>query len=455
MVNSLDILLQNQTSSGQVWAYITGIAIQNNWRRMFLRSNGRDIYYPEQVSAIGSPLAEDCAIPLGPPGNTVSVHIPQIAGGRIWFSCDSKLTFFLNPGPAVVEPSVLNPSDPNANVNFAFAEFTLNSDQLFANISYVDFVPRLPVSLTLQTVGGAVQHVSGMAADGIDQVCDGLRAQAARDGWPWDRLIVQPKGQPVLRVLNPTHGKAVGASFDGYFEPYVDQVWARYSSSSPNQIRINTQAAAGVTAGSVNGDDQLVFGNEPFPKPTSADIFGCNSGPFTTGPSPYRNSIIPRLAAAFQRSAFLSVDDFPSDPSTFYMRDPTNHYCRIVHSANLDGKGYTFAYDDVQPDGGADQSGKVNAGDPQTFIVAVGGNNAYAGDGLYPQPLPPRPPPPAPAPASASPGAPPIPTATKPSAYPGSDPSWGGGSGGPPPQHVSRFQKISAKAQKYLHRDKR
>ncbi|ROW05989.1 hypothetical protein VPNG_08449 [Cytospora leucostoma] len=470
MVNSLDIQLQNQTSSGQVWAYISGIAIQNNWRRMFLRSNGRDIYYPEQVSAIGSPLAEDCAIPLGPPGNTVSVHIPQIAGGRIWFSCDSKLTFFLNPGPAVVEPSVLNPSDPNANVNFAFAEFTLNSDQLFANISYVDFVPRLPVSLTLQTMGGAVQHVSGMAASGIDQVCDGLRAQAARDGWPWDRLIVQPSGQPVLRVLNPTHGKAVGAGFDGYFEPYVDQVWARYSSASPYQIRINTQAAAGVTAGSVNGDNQLVFGNEPFPKPTSADIFGCNSGPFTTGPSPYRNSIIPRLAAAFQRSAFLSVDDFPSDPSTFYMRDPTNHYCRIVHNANLDGKGYTFAYDDVQPDGGADQSGKVNAGDPQTFIVAVGGNNAYAGDGLYlpPPPPPPHPPPPAAdaatgTPAPASPGAPPIPTATKPSAYPGSDPSWGGGSasasyagsGAPPPQHVSRFQKISAKAQKYLHRDKR
>lgn len=258
----------------------------------------------------------------------------------------------------------------------------------------------------------------------------------------WDKLVVQPKGQPVLRVLNPTHGDAVGASFAGYFEPYVEQVWQRHSKS---QVRINTQAAAGVVSGTVNSKNELVFGNEPFPKPTSADIFGCNSGPFTTGPSPYRNSIIPRLAAAFQRSGFLSVDDHPSDPSTFYQRDPTNHYCRIVHAVNLDGKGYAFAYDDVQPDGGADQSGKVNAGDPTTFIVAVGGNNAYAGDRMPPSPG-----------KSAPSAGPPVPTATKPAA--GSAQASHDGAGDdpsqpqPPPAHVSRLKRISAKAQKWLQR---
>lgn len=158
-----------------------------------------------------------------------------------------------------------------------------------------------------------------MGANGIDQLCDGLRQQAQKDGRPWDKLIVQRQGQPVLRVLNPTHGDAVGASFAGYFEPYVEQVWQRHSKSP---MRINTQAAAGIVAGTVNSKNELVFGNEPFQKPNSADIFGCNSGPFTTGPSPYRNSIIPRLAAAFQRSAFLSVDDHPSDPSTFYRKHP-------------------------------------------------------------------------------------------------------------------------------------
>ncbi|EFX01336.1 glucanase b [Grosmannia clavigera kw1407] len=395
MPDSLVIHLQNHTDSNEVFAYITGLAIQANGARVLLKANGCDLYFPQNPtdsSAILQPLTEDCAIPLGAPGNTVRVTIPQIAGGRIWFSRGPRrLIFLLNPGgptgPALVEPSVLNPTDPNAAVDFAFAEFTLNSDQLFANISYVDFVSRLPIALTLQRAGDmqAVQHVSGMPTNGLNTVCDGLRAQASRDGRPWDKLIVtdpaDASGGTPLRALSPTHGDAVGASFTGYFEPYVEQVWAKYSSGR-STASINTQAAPGIVRGAVRGDALFYFGNEGFVKPTTADILGCNTGPFTTGSSATRNAIIPRLAAALQRSTLLEVADQPSEPSTFYKVDPTNHYCRIVHAANLDGKGYAFAYDDVQPDGGADQSGKANAGDPAYFLVAVGGGAAYAGDRL-------------------------------------------------------------------------
>jgi hypothetical protein len=380
MPNSLDIQLENRTDSDSVWAYITGIALQHNGARVIVKANGKDLYFPQSPPNILSPLTEDCAISLGPPGNIVTVHIPQMAGGRIWFSRGSKITFLLNPGPAIVEPSVLNPTDPNADVDFAFAEFTLNSDQLFANISFVDFVPRIPIALTLKTARGQVQTVTGMPKDGLDRVCDGLRAQAAKDGRPWDKLVVQRPGQQrPLRALNPTHAGAVGASFTGYFEPLVDEVWSAYHEHNrhgPRQLRINTQAAAGKVTGCVHGSSgHLVLGSEAFPRPTTADILGCNSGPFTTGPSPTRNAIIPRLAAAFVRSAVLveGVDEHPSHPNTFYNRDPTNHYARIVHETTRDGKGYAFAYDDVQPDGGEDQSGKVNAGDPSMFVVSVGG----------------------------------------------------------------------------------
>lgn len=411
MPDSLTIQLINQTTSPNVHAFITGLAIQHNMARVFLKADGKTLYYPESPpqGQILQPLTEDCAIPLGAPGNTVTVTIPQIAGGRIWFSAEKQLTFLRNPGgpgggAALVEPSVLNPSDPNADVDFAFCEFTLNNDQLFANISYVDFVPRLPIALTLQTQGGAVQHVSGMAPDGLERVCAGLRAQAAKDGRPWDKLVVQAKGEErPLRVLNPTHGNAVGASFDGYFEPLVDAAWKKYAQQEEKAhhglrmrlplmgkgpdtqaqavLRINTQAAPGVLDGSVpSGSNDLIIGGEAFGRPTTADILGCNSGPFTTGPSPKRNAIIPRLAAAFQRGCICEVGEHPSHPETFYKCDPTNHYSRIVHECNLDGKGYAFAYDDVQPDGGADQSGKVNAGDPKVWIIAVGGGAAYVGD---------------------------------------------------------------------------
>ncbi|KAJ4301966.1 hypothetical protein N0V88_002096 [Collariella sp. IMI 366227] len=300
MPNSLKIQLVNRTTSQNVFAFITGLAMQHGMARVFIKADGKGLYYPEAPSAgkILQPLTEDCAIPLGAPGNTVNVTIPQMAGGRIWFSAEKKLTFLRNPGgpgggAALVEPSVLNPSDPNADVDFTFCEFTLNNDQLFANISYVDFVSRLPIALTLQTKGGAVQHVSGMPSDGLDKVCAGLKAQSAKDGRPWEKLIIQPKGQDrPLRALNPTHCNAIGANFDGYFEP----------------------------------------------------LRGC----------------------------ICDVHEHPSGPETFYRCDPTNHYSRIVHECNLDGKGYAFAYDDVQPDGGGSEW-EGERGDPEVFVVEVGG----------------------------------------------------------------------------------
>ncbi|KAI0482676.1 glycoside hydrolase family 64 protein [Xylariaceae sp. FL0804] len=375
MPNSLRVALQNNTSSDQVFAYVTGIAIQHGGQRCLLKKDGQSLYFPQNPPAIGSPLTEDCAIPLGSPKNTVTLKIPQIAGGRIWFSRNGKLTFLLNPGPALVEPSVLNPSDPNAAVDFGFMEFTLNDAQLYANISYVDFVPRLPIAMCLQTAAGDAQHVGGMAPDGLDSIASGLRAQTKNDGWPWDKLIVQRDGKP-LRVLNATHGNAVGASFNGYYEKYVDEVWQyftqRQAAGKPS-LKIDTQAADGVLTGTFTDGGELYIGGETFKKPTTADILGCNSGPFTTGPSPTRNAIIPRLAAAFVRTALTATHAHPSQPETFYCRDPTNHYARLVHLNNADGKGYAFAYDDVQPEGGDDQSGKVNAGDPVLLTVTVGG----------------------------------------------------------------------------------
>lgn len=377
MVATLPFQLQNQSTSSEVYAYITGIYIPNG-QRVLLQANGTDLYFPTSPSAVGSALAEDCAIPLGAPGNTVTVTVPQIAGGRVWFSVDSKLTFLLNPGPALVEPSVLNPSDPNANVNFGFCEFTLNDSQLYANISYVDFVSNVPIAITLQNTAGAIQHVSGTATDGLSLICSDLRAQAAKDGKPWDKLIVQVNGQD-FRALNPSHSDAVSADFSDYYDTYVSSVWTKYASST---FTLDTQASAGTVTGSVDSSGNLEIGGEAFAKPTTADIFGCNTGPFVTGSDATRNAIIPRLAAGFNRSTLVSETTQPSAADTYYLVDPTNHYSRIVHARNLDGKGYAFAYDDVQPDTGVDQSGKVNDGSPALFVVAVGGGNAYVGDTL-------------------------------------------------------------------------
>lgn len=337
---TLTIALQNQTNSATVYAFITGRAIDNGNRWVLIRSDGVSQYYPDSPGQIMSPLGADCAIRLGAPGSTIQCQIPHIAGGRIWFSVDQPLTFSLNPGPALVEPSVSNESDPNYNIQWGFAEFTWNTDQLYANISYVDFV-GLPIGLTLNTQNSGTQHVSGMGPGGLGQIVDGLRQQSARDGQPWNQLVVMRNGgNQVLRVVSPNTAMVRnGNLFAGYYDDYVNRVFNKFSNTT---ITVDTQAAAGRVQSRVAGG-VMNFNGSVFGKPSTHDIFSSNTGPFQTGSNAQTNAIIPRLAAAYNRSTLLVANDFPAPQNLYYKDQTTNHYSRIVHQANLDGKGKSIS----------------------------------------------------------------------------------------------------------------
>ncbi|KAF2625059.1 glycoside hydrolase family 64 protein [Macroventuria anomochaeta] len=371
---TLQLALQNRTNSSNVFAYITGLSIVDGNRPIFIQADGRTVYSPPSPEHPLANVAADVAIPLGAPGNTVTATIPKIAGGRIWFVIDARLTFFVNPGPNIVNPSVTNPSDPNYNLNWTFAEFTYNDQQLFANISYVDFI-SIPVALSLTTASSGTLSVPGMGTDGFQRVVDEMRAQTQRDGKPWDQLIFSINGVP-LRVLNPTNLLAEnGNAWSNYWDGYVSAVWEKYRNED---LTINTQAAAGNITGRVVGNELQLGAAGSFSPPSSADIFTCSTGPFQTGQNLARDGVIPRLAAAFNRSQLLNTpgNQFPNggNPSVYYQDVTTNHYSRAVHAVQRDGRGYAFPYDDVVPDGGQDVAGTLHAEDPQVFTIAVGGN---------------------------------------------------------------------------------
>ena len=112
-------------------------------------------------------------------------------------------------------------------------------------------------------------------------------------------------------------------------------------------------------------------------KPTAYDIFGCSTGPFEIQAidNDVHRAVVPRLCAAFNRSTFLTNGGNvqPSLPSSsYYGTSPTNHFSRIVHQYEVDGKGYAFSYDDVNPSG-EDQSGIVSISDPLVLAIRVGG----------------------------------------------------------------------------------
>lgn len=364
--STLNISLENTFQDGEMYAYVTGKAIDHDNSLFLLSSDGKTPYYPTSEGEI----EQDIGIAIHKDQPT-TITIPHIAGGRIYFSLNKQLEFTLNPGPVLVEPSVTNPSDPNYLTEWGFVELTFNKDQLYANISYVDFVGSIPTGLTLETAAGDTQHVSGMASDGLDGVCDGLMQQNQRDGKGWDQLIVQPNGKPI-RVLSLNQAvKLKPELFADYYDEYIDQVWQHLST---NEITFDTQMSTGVVRARVQGD-QLSVGGSLFQKPTTQDILSCDSGSFATGGDPEVNAIIPRIAAAFNRSTLLDTQAFPEDKALHYKNQVTNHYSRIVHELNSDGKGYAFPYDDVQKTGGLDQSGEVHASDATLLTVTVGGGN--------------------------------------------------------------------------------
>ncbi|HEV2342937.1 MAG TPA: beta-1,3-glucanase family protein [Actinocrinis sp.] len=366
---TLSVDLQNNTGSNTVYAYVTGQAIDNGNALFLLQADGQTPYYPSSPSSTGTPLAANCSIALNASGaGARRITIPHVAGGRIWFSIGAPLTFLLNPGPGLVEPSVTNPSDPSINVLWDFCEFTYDNSQLYANISAVDFF-SIPVALSLVTGSGATQTVRGLPAGALDTVCAALNAQSTADGQGWNQLVVSSGGQ-YLRALSPTNGIVRTPSlFSGYFNGYLSQVWQKYSTTP---LTVDTQASWGSVQGTVSGGLLTFPGVGSFAQPSSADIFSCNSGPFNVSGAEM-GALTARISAALNRSTLLSDPNQPDgeNPANYYAVSPTNHYARIIHATSQDGRGYAFPYDDVTPSGGTDQSGFVADGNPGVLTVTL------------------------------------------------------------------------------------
>jgi hypothetical protein len=156
-------------------------------------------------------------------------------------------------------------------------------------------------------------------------------------------------------------------------------VWSKYSSQT---LTVDTQASWGTVTGQVSGGQLTFPGVGGFAQPSAADIFSCSTGPFANA-SGEIGTLIARISAAFNRSTLLIDANQPDgeSPANYYQNPITNHYSRIVHAVSLDGRGYGFPYDDVAPNGGADQSGAVSDGNPTLLTVAVGGGTATTGPG--------------------------------------------------------------------------
>lgn len=363
---------------GELFAYVT--AKDPSGAVVMLQSDG-SWYFPDPAgSAEPIEVDADVAIPLNGQGESTDITVPDyVTSGRVWVA-EGKLQFFTvvdgDGNPQLVQPSAANPEDPSAAVNWGFVELTNTEEAgIWANISFVDFV-GLILGMKLTLGNGESQTVQGLSGDALPKICEGLEAQSAEDGQPWGEMCVKDAEGNPLRVMAPNMYVAnnPGAQ-DGYYDEYIEQVWEKYSQED---LTINTQGEAGEVKCRVEGDELTCEGdNRGYVKPTVLDIWGCNSGPFTVqeGDNGVHEAIVPRLCAAFHRTTLLmeggNVQPGLSSDA-YYTNNPTSHYSRLVHENEVDGLGYAFSYDDVNPDG-ENAAGVVSGPDPKVLEVIIGG----------------------------------------------------------------------------------
>ncbi|CAL5867992.1 uncharacterized protein PFLUO_LOCUS2215 [Penicillium psychrofluorescens] len=379
----LSVSVYNNLQSDSMNAYVTGL--DPNGILVCLTPGG-SWFAPKANGSISGIIpqiiTEDIAIPMGDYGTNTSFTIPSyVQSARIWFA-DGHLKFYTGLNATgyltLVEPSPSNQHDPSANVNWGFVELTTNSDGLTVNLSYVDFV-GLPLGIKVQGSNGT-QTALGVPADAVSSICSALSAQASSDGQPWDKLCISDSSGNALRVIAPyDYIQQNPGAFASYWTRYISQVWAKYSTTP---LTIDTQAAAGLVNCTTLGNSTLTCDgdNRPYERPSAGDIFGCNTGPFAIEETDndVHRAVVPRLCAAFDRSTFLlrGGNVQPSlDSSHYYTTSPTDYYSKIVHEQEVDGRGYAFAYDDVNPpdDDGSNASGLLNDPDPSLLSITIGG----------------------------------------------------------------------------------
>lgn len=356
----LTINLVNNIGSNDISVYFTGK--DGNGRIVMLQANGK-WYYPLRPQTQGPQVvAATVALKVGT--KTTQILLPDyITAGRIYVS-RGQLNFYTvatGTGFALVEPSVANLDDPSTGINWGFIELTYTkAGGLYANLSYVDFV-GLVLGLRLTSQGQQTDQIAqGIRPDAVNYICTALAQQSAIDRQPWRNMCVRDRNGKALRVLSPNIYKSMNkTAFSGYYDSYMSRVITVFKKSP---LYLNTQSSAGIVACYFVGN-QLFCNGEGlgFKKPTASDIWGCNSGPFalTSTDSALRHAIVPRYCAALNRATFFRAGGFiqPGVPSSQYYLDRTcNHYSRLVHGAELDGRGYAFSYDDVNPDVGVPAS---------------------------------------------------------------------------------------------------
>jgi len=339
---TIPLKITNNSGRGeQVYIYNVGTELATG-RQGWADASGT--FHPWPAGGNPPVPAPDAAITGPAAGQSTTIQMPKFSG-RIYMSFGQKLVFKLATG-GLVQPAVQNPSDPNRDILFHWAEYTLNDSGVWFNSSQVDMF-AVPYSVGVQRADGSTTTTGRLKPGGYNGFFNALRGQSGG----WSNLIQTRSDGTVLRALAPLYGMETGALPASVMDDYINRVWSKYSSSTltvtPFGDRPDIKYYGRVSGDVMNFTNSSGAVVTSFQKPDADSVFGCHKK-LDAPNDQVRGPISRTLCAGFNRSTLITNPNQPdTSASGFYQDGVTNHYARHIHAQMADGKAYAFAFDDV------------------------------------------------------------------------------------------------------------
>lgn len=292
------------------------------------------------------------------------VYLPDIESGRMYLSYGEPvyITFNIDGDGNVgyAGPDLNNPSDPNSDVLFEFAEFTVTNKEYWGNTTRVDFF-SFPVVTRLVGQGGFDNRpgdydVYDKTVGDVGTRDEIFAAYKASAPSIWQSLANKD------RIMAPCKSTFNEGQVNGnYFDAYINEFWNKYSNET-----LVFKCDAGTFRGKVSGD-HMVFtkdgdgGTYNVYKPTTQDVLE-GKGNFNRGNST-ELVIEAQLCAAFNRGVATDPANY-QNPSAYYKNNTYNYYSAFLHQHSVNNLSYGFCYDDVN-----DQSTLLHYTNPTALVL--------------------------------------------------------------------------------------
>ena len=292
------------------------------------------------------------------------VYLPDIESGRMYLSYGEPVyVTFINGADGKVGyagPDLNNASDPNSDVLFEFAEFTVTNKEYWGNTTRVDFF-SFPVVTRLVGQGGFDNRPGDYPTydktvgdiGTRDQIFNALKNSAPA---AWKSLY---DGKRIMAPCKTTFNE--GKENGHYFDNYINEFWNKYSNET-----LVFRCDAGTFRGRVSGDHMTFTkdgdgGTYTIYKPTTQDVLE-GKGNFNRGNST-ELVIEAQLCAAFNRGVATDPANY-QNPSAYYKNGTYNYYSKFLHEHSVNNFSYGFCYDDVN-----DQSTLLHYTNPTALIL--------------------------------------------------------------------------------------